>query len=360
MPRIAFIAAVALATAFVLACRDSNDEPSPSPPTQPPSPSTQPPTPGAEASGSLAFVSDRDGDFEIYVIEGDGSGLTNLTNTPNAELGPSWSPDGERIAFYTVNNGVWQLNHMNADGSGTAAIADIVPGKDTFQPAWSPDGKRIAFESRHEGNPEIYVVNADGSGLTNLSSDSATDSRPAWSPDGARIAFASERDNTSDIYSVSAEGSGLTNLTGDALVDRAPSWSPDGETIVFASEDSKGRSTIRVIDPSGGGPRNLGAGHAIDFFNSIPVWSPDGRNIAFRAGSDIYVMSADGAALTNLTNDAGGYYHPVWSPDGCCIAFASIPDDGGGALYIVEVSSSARTDITEHPAGYYIPSWSRR
>src|SRR3990172_1844040 len=122
-------------------------------------------------NGKIAFASERDGNYEIYVMDADGSNPTNLTN------------DGA------------------TDGG----------------PAWSPDGGKIAFTSERDGNYEIYVMDADGSNPTNLTNNSAWDSEPAWSPDGSKIAFESYRDNNREIYVMNADGTAQTNLTNNAL-----------------------------------------------------------------------------------------------------------------------------------------------
>jgi hypothetical protein len=113
-------------------------------------------------AGRIAFISKRDGNWEIYVMNADGSGQTNLTNNPAHDWGPSWSPDGRRIAFYSDRDGNWEIYVMNADGSGQTNLTNNPA--DDWGPSWSPDGRRIAFFSDRDGNREIYVMNADGSG----------------------------------------------------------------------------------------------------------------------------------------------------------------------------------------------------
>jgi hypothetical protein len=134
----------------------------------------------AAQAGRIAFASNRDGNFEIYVMNADGSGVTRLTNNPANDWQPSWSPDGRRIAFVSDRNGNPKIYVMNADGSGQTNLTNN-PGID-WDPSWSPDGKRIAFDSNRDGNYEIYIMNADGSGVTRLTYNPADDTRPSWSP----------------------------------------------------------------------------------------------------------------------------------------------------------------------------------
>src|SRR5439155_903234 len=119
------------------------------------------------ADGQIAFISDRDGNREIYLMRADGTGLVNLTNNPAEDEWPVWSPDGSKIAFITTRDGNPQIYVVNADGSGSTRITSN-PWQ-YFTPVWSPDGTKIAF-SGYDGSSQIYVVNADGSNVTRLTS----------------------------------------------------------------------------------------------------------------------------------------------------------------------------------------------
>ncbi|MCY4473859.1 MAG: hypothetical protein OXC83_00275, partial [Chloroflexi bacterium] len=140
------------------------------------------------------------------------------------DWGPAWSPDGRRIAFVSDRDGDDDIYVMNADGSGVVRLTDN--DADDFSPAWSPDGGRIAFVSDRDGNEDIYVMNADGSGVVRLTDNDGWDFDPAWSPDGRRIAFASYRDGDWDIYVMDADGSGVVQLTDNDDQDYVPAWSP--------------------------------------------------------------------------------------------------------------------------------------
>ena len=175
--------------------------------------------------GTIAFVSARDGNGEIYVMNPDGSAVTNLTHDPADDAWPAWSPDGAKIAFSrrvgpTLSRDIYV---MNADGTGVKNLTNNPA--DDYTPAWSPDGSRIAFASdRDEYYGEIYVMNADGSGVTRLTIHPLEDLTPAWSPDGSKIAFARENESYKDeIYVMSPDGSGVTRLSDSG---REPAWKP--------------------------------------------------------------------------------------------------------------------------------------
>ena len=240
----------------------------------------------------IAFTSDRDGNEEIYVVntaplEGGtgGTGLTNLTNNPDFDGFPACSPDGCLIAFLSERDGNGEIYVMNADGSGQTRLTDN-PAIDS-EPAWSPDGKRIAFTSDRDGNSEIYVMSADGSGQTNLSNNPAGDwlSIPeqafylpsAWSPDGKRIAFESSRDGNGEIYVMNSDGTGQTNLTNNPAGDSTPAWSPDGSRIAFVSDldgsvEIYGMNAAPLEAGTGGsGQTRLTDNPAFDW---PPIWCP--------------------------------------------------------------------------------------
>ncbi len=285
------------------------------------------PTPAADdASGRIAFVSDREGSWDIYAMNADGSGVTRLTDDAAWDQWPSWSPDGMRIAFHSDRDGSWDIYAMNADGSDVTRLTDD-PASD-LGPSWSPDGRRIAFYSDRDGDFNIYAMNADGSGATRLTDSPEPDWHPSWSPDGGRIAFVSEREGSWDIYVMNADGSGVTRLTDDTASDLGPSWSPDGRRIAFES-DRDGNWDIYVMNADGSGVTRLTDNPAID---RGPSWSPDGQRIAFMSSRDgdweVYVMNADGSGVTSLTdNRATTDWYPRWSP-AATPASSAVTDEG--------------------------------
>ena len=184
--------------------------------------------------------------------------LTNLGQKDvGAELGahfPAWSPDGQRLVFNSWANvdgtGIKppqtrDIFVINVDGTGLTNLTQHIKMKgrgstadilaDDFRPDWSPDGRKIAFTTTRDGNLAIYLMNADGTGPTRLTNNTASDRGPKWSPDGTKIAFESNRDGNWEIYVMNAtDGSGQINLTNYADEDTNPTWSPDGGMIAFS------------------------------------------------------------------------------------------------------------------------------
>jgi len=277
-----------------------------------------------QASTKIAFQSNRDGDFEIYVMNADGSGQRRLTQNPAKDASPAWSPDGRRIAFSSDRGTRFSdIYVMNADGSRQRRLTRSPA--DDISPAWSPNGRRIAFVSDRgtttsDYNTNIWVMNADGSRPRQLTNSLTAASDPAWSPDGRKIAFAAGT-YTSQIYVMNADGSHLRLLTRARSGGAAPAWSPDGRKIAFTigaratSEPADDPGKIYVMKRNGTARRNL-TRNAVG--NSGPAWSPDGRRIAFSrqsgSSSEIYVMNADGSGQKKLTQSPGFNGSPAWSP----------------------------------------------
>jgi parallel beta-helix repeat protein len=271
----------------------------------------QAPAPQIANEALIGFASDRNGDWEIYVMDSTGERLAQLTDSP----GIDWNPDA------------------------------------------SPDGTQIAFESQRDGNSEIYIMQADGSSPINLTQNPAHDSSPAWSPDGRHIAFTSNRDGNSEIYVVDAEGDEPINLTQNAADDANPDWAPDGHHLVFES-DRSGELKLYVLRFETGEVTRLSADPGSDF---TPVWSPDGQQIAFTSNRDgsgqVYVSSANGGSGSALTSHPAGNGAPAWSPDGEQIVFTSYRD-GPGEIYVIHADGSNLVNLTQDPAndaGW--PSW---
>lgn len=286
--------------------------------------------PAVDSSGSLVSEEGRiafmratgfdgpDIESDVFTVKADGSDERRLTNTPGLDGFPSWSPDGERIAFASDRDGGnWELYTMNADGSEQRRLTNT-PDHDESVTAWSPDGRKIAYVTDVIENPVIRVMNADGSDRRRLTAGNW----PSWSPDGERIVYTAFSGVTS-LAVMNADGSGQRNLaplirrlTGTAYAEE-PAWSPDGEKIAFVSTPFMGDEEIYVVNPDGTGRRRLTDIPGADHWP--PAWSPEGDRIAFTSDGtkgvgEIYLMNADGSGLTRLTRDPADDAFPAWRP----------------------------------------------
>ena len=163
---------------------------------------------------------------DIYMKGPNHSELTPITSNAGRNESPAWSPDGRQIAFQTDRDGNWEIYVMDVDGSGPVNLTRN--GSADRLPAWSPDGRMIAFTSDRDGNDEIYVMNKDGSGVKRLTNAPGQDSYPSWSPDSKAIAFESNRSGNLDLFVMNSDGSNVHNVTNNTANDGAPSWGRDG------------------------------------------------------------------------------------------------------------------------------------
>jgi Tol biopolymer transport system component len=193
----------------------------------------------------IAFVSQRDNLFgEIYTMNADGTNVVRLTNTPGASDSPSWSKDGSQLVFSSnrdlfdpatgsVSIVQFEVYVMNADGSGVTRLTN----NDQFdgEPVFSPDGRHIAFTSQRDhptaSGQDLYLMDADGANVTRLTSQDADLAGPSWDPHGRNLAFSISGSKTENgIYTLDPDNLGLTRLTfGASGVDDAreslPRWS---------------------------------------------------------------------------------------------------------------------------------------
>ena len=245
----------------------------------------------------IAFTSTRDGNGEIYVMDGDGRNLRRVTVNPARDWFPTWSPDGNKIAFLSnrknANKDHQQIWVIDADGKNPMRLTD---GLMDYHPDWSPDGTKIVYD----GPGGITVIDADGKDKRLLKNDGGA--HPSWSPDGKRIVY-----TFGQIYVMDADGRNSEQLTHDVGFKRMPSWSHDGTRIAYLANHR-----IWVMDSNGKNERRLTNINSDDH----PTWSPDSESIAFHSfqrGVGIYVVDVTSGAVDTLLRDPGfGNYDPDW------------------------------------------------
>jgi formylglycine-generating enzyme required for sulfatase activity/Tol biopolymer transport system component/type II secretory pathway pseudopilin PulG len=224
----------------------------------------------------IAFV---EAETNICVMDADGVNVQNLTNNAFRHAkAPAWSPDGSRIAFVaTLDDAVWSLFVINADGGNTQTIVKSV-GRQA-SPAWSSDGHRIVFVINREGQAGMFdLVTTDTAGtkVRIIRENVPSVASPSWSPDGGRVVFAHWGQTKDQLKLVIAktDGSTIGQVTGGEAFDAFPAWSPDGGSIAYVHYDSKDdkRGDLMVHDVAKGTGRMISRGTLIHGEESRPTW----------------------------------------------------------------------------------------
>ena len=325
----------------------------------------------------IAFVSNRDGNDEIYVMNADGTNPINLTNHPATDGGPEFTSDGRKIVFHSNRDGSFELYTMNPDGTEITRLTNNTA--DDYDAALSRDGSRIAFVSNRDGNNEVYVMNSDGSNQIRLTypkegpPDPDDDYSPAFSPDGSKIVFSSNREGFSHIFLMNADGSNQFEVSRARNIhETSPTFTPDGSKIVYARYPIGDFPDIWVMNTDGSNQTRL---TGTEFGDEEPTFSPDGSKIAFRSSpfrnstKDVYVANADGTNLTRLTSHPADDAAPSWgrqldgdgdgvpdcidncpnTPNPEKVAFTS-NRSGNNEIYLMNADGSNQINLTNHPA----------
>lgn len=274
------------------------------------------------SNGRIAFVSNQDGDEEIFVALSDGKDPVQLTNNNASDIDPAFDRFGIRIAFASNTDGDFEIYTMNGDGSDIKQLT--FNSIDDREPAWSSNGKQIVFSSNRNGNYDIFTIdaNADVDGTRGsrrsafaLTDNPADDREPDCSPDGMYIAFTTNRDGNSNIYIMNADGSLEAQVTNNAAEDHQPSWSPVEQKIVFTT-NRDGDEEIYVT--------GLGRSSSLQLTENTvedrdPVWSPDGEQIAYtsniQGSPKIFSMTADGFEEPPLIKGVENAHLPAWTTE---------------------------------------------
>ena len=359
----------------------------------------------------IAFVSDRDGNFEIYIQNLDGSNLRRLTDHPAHDSFPAFSPDGTQIAFNSDrHNDAFDVYLMNVDGGGLRMLttqksndtispgawsadgttlyllsdqggADNIfamevepyvpleiladPARDLRLPIYAPDGRTMIYESSSETDGEIRTMDVETKRTTSLLKTETTGTFPAISPDGGSIVFQNRIDGNMEICLMRSDGSAVKNLTNNPARETMPAWSPDGRQLVFTSNRDGNYDLMQVYVMNVDGTNQ----HRIYYSNAMsqrPSWSPDGRQIIFandkedgRSGNfEIFTIEPETTQPEKRLTVRRRYdVAPVYSPDGDRVAFVSNVD-GNWEIYLMRSDGSGILRLTRNVAEDTDPGWS--
>jgi TolB protein len=277
---------------------------------------SRPALPASHETEKIAFHSSRGGNSEIYIMNGDGSGVTRLTEDASEDHGPVISPGGDRIAFVSDRSGTARIHVMDIDGGDQHPLTGTAGEED--DPCWSPDGARIYFRKIIDGRSVICVAGVDGDHPRRLTDGTVRFKSPHVSPDGTRIICNALIGDHSELWVMDTGGGNQKRIAEGINWGMTPRWSPDGEEIVYTHYGEppspwSGPVEIHVLKADGTGDVAVTrAGSTCEF----PCWSPDGELIAFQsslAGNfEIYITDRTGTNLERITFDDAFDGRPSW------------------------------------------------
>jgi len=269
----------------------------------------------------LLFVSNKEGNTEIYLKVRTAIHWINLTNNKAADNRGVWSPDGKKIAFQSTRSGNQDIWIMDKDGSALEQLTDN-PEND-IMPSWVPDGSKITFiswrqkDANENKSPHIYIMNKDGSDQRRLIEESPNTSESvSWHPSGEKFISAIRiKEKGTDIFESDLNGKLLRQLTNDTLYTGSAEYSPDGLQIVCC-QDSGNSAKIVIMNSDGSDKRVLLYG------GHYPHWSPDGKGITYssfadanKSNIDVYAVSlSDTSKVTILVGSEYGEAEGRWCP----------------------------------------------
>jgi TolB protein len=273
-----------------------------------------PATAAGPANGRIAFVDYLTGD--IWTVAADGTDPVHVFGTRRMwAWGPSWSPDGTRLAFAVRDlRGVRGPRVITADPDGTDRVTVFDGRGGPSTTAWSPDGMTIAACVATGRTSRIVLAAADGSGAERVGPRDACS--PAWSPDGARLAFVRSGDGFEELMTMAADGTDRMVLKRTRSI-WSPTWSPDGSLIAYQiSHRDDPTFDISLIAPDGTGKHPLVQSDVRH--EGVPSWSPDGSLIVFerwpqQGAGDLFTVHPDGSGITRLTDTPDiDEWEPSW------------------------------------------------
>ncbi len=305
-----------------------------------------------QVRGAISYVAREQGQDDIWAVNVGSRNPIRITNDPADETSPAWSPPDTgtmRLAYSSNKDGNWELYVYDLDNEETNRITFDLSYQDN--PKWSNDGLWLVYESYQGNNLDIYAVPVDGSEAPiRITDHPSADYAPAWSPDGRQIAFVSLREGNQDIYVFNLDTLETVNLTNTpSRNENYPAWSPDGRELAFSAREL-GRSVILVQSTVETTPAEVIG------FGRMPSWSPanSAKSLVFVVDSEdsqstflsARPYTGDGVA-TEVISVPSGVEYPNWSDR---VLPASLLNTGGLPLgtdeeLYIEQSSPATGEV---------------
>ena len=255
------------------------------------------------AGSRIGFVATRSGHKEIYLVESDGGGLTQLTRDSGISVAPRISADGRRLAYPGYQSGYADVYEIELSSGSRRRIMKY-PGTNSGA-AYSPSGDRFAVTLSKDGNPELYVTGSNGDSPRRLTTTAGVESSPTWSPDGRDIIYSSDAGGSCMLYRISASGGSPNQIRTGHSYNTEPHWSPDGKKVAFNVREG-GSFQVAIFDIASGQVRLVGEGQN-------PVWGPDSKHIVYATGSSLVLLDVVTLQRNSIAGNLGKISEPTWT-----------------------------------------------
>ncbi len=313
----------------------------------------------------IVFSSRRWWNYDIFISDIYGNNISQITKNKWIDFNPSISPSSKNLIFISDRDGnrdIYQAELEWLDGYigwRGKNLKNITNSKENdWTPKYSPLGDKIIFASYfpENDNYDIFLMNSDGSNRENLTNSSSYEKFPQFSPDGSFIIFQGWQKGKMDLFFLGLLDKNIINITRNSksndIISHGNSFSPDGQRIVFTS-DREGNRNIYIIDINGNNLEQLTTNTADDY---EPIFSPDGESVLFTSERDgnreIYSINLSSKYIKNLTENNGDDWNPRFYPDGNKIVFQS-SRDGNWEIYIMNSNGTMQINISNHPSTDY-------